>query len=59
MSKTAANDWRDWLPEAQHVVEAWESTSSRRMLSTGEATLLIQQIAHALHAAYLRGASGA
>ena len=59
MSEETARDWRDWLPQAQRVVEEWESATSRRLLSTAEAARLIEKIARDLNAAYERGASGA
>jgi putative NADH-flavin reductase len=48
-------DWRDWVVEAQRIVEDWETATSQRMLVTGSAAALIVRIAQSLQDAYDRG----
>jgi hypothetical protein len=48
-------DWRDWVVEAQRVVEDWETATSQRKLVTGSAAALVVRIAQSLQEAYDRG----
>lgn len=50
----APEDWRDWIAEAQRIVESWESATNRRLLTAREAGALIERIARALHVAFER-----
>jgi hypothetical protein len=52
----AAEDWRDWVPEAHQVIEQWEAETRLRMLSMHDTIRLAERIAKALHAAFERGA---
>jgi len=47
--------WRDWIPEAQSLIRAWESTVAARLLSVLIATALTEPIARGLSDAYARG----
>jgi hypothetical protein len=49
-------DWRDWIPEAHQLVEAWEAGSNARLLSTREVLDLAERLARAMHNAYALGA---
>jgi len=48
-------NWREWIPEAQSLIRAWESTVAARLLSVLVATALSEPIARGLSAAYARG----
>jgi hypothetical protein len=48
-------DWRNWIPEAQSLIRAWESTVTARLLSVLIATALAEPIARGLCDAYARG----
>ncbi len=40
-------EWLDWLPEAERLIAAFESTSPVRLLSVLAATALLEPIARA------------
>ena len=48
-------EWLDWLPEAERLIAAFESTSPVRLLSVLAATALLEPIARGLCDAYARG----
>ncbi len=55
MRPIAPEDWRDWIVEAQRIVEDWEAASSQHLLMTASAAALIARIARGLHEAYEGG----
>jgi hypothetical protein len=52
---TPPEDWRDWIPDAHHLIEEWEADTYSRMLSISDAIQLSERIARALHDAFERG----
>jgi hypothetical protein len=48
-------EWLDWVPEAERLIRAFESTAPVRLLSVLAATALLEPIARGLRDAYTRG----
>ena len=55
MSADRPREWREWLPQAQALVDEWVDIQVQRALSSSETADLTQRIARALHRAFLMG----
>jgi hypothetical protein len=51
-------EWREWLPQAQALVDEWAEVQVGRVLSAAQVADLVQRVARALHRAFQSGASG-